>query len=124
MFIMTTDTKWTELRTNVLENIMSLMNSWNGSAEEAVTIIADNQHHMDQLKVIEQKLSEDEAFQYTSTERQLLTVIIPQQQQMMAVIRTEKNELMDKMRQINKKNQIRDNYVSVKRDSVFVDRGI
>lgn len=121
---MTTDTKWTELRTNVLENIMSLMNSWNGSAEEAVTIIADNQHHMDQLKVIEQKLSEDEAFQYTSTERQLLTVIIPQQQQMMAVIRTEKNELMDKMRQINKKNQIRDNYVSVKRDSVFVDRGI
>lgn len=124
MFIMTTDTKWTELRTNVLENIMSLMNSWNGSAEEAVTIIADNQHHMDQLKVIEQKLSEDEAFQYTSTERQLLTVIIPQQQQMMAVIRTEKNELMDKMRQINKKNQVRDNYVSVKRDSVFVDRGI
>lgn len=124
MFIMTTDTKWAELRTNVLENIMSLMNSWNGSAEEAVTIIADNQHHMDQLKVIEQKLSEDEAFQYTSTERQLLTVIIPQQQQMMAAIRTEKNELMDKMRQINKKNQVRDNYVLVKRDSVFVDRGI
>ena len=124
MFIMTTDTKWAELRTNVLENIMSLMNSWNGSAEEAVTIIADNQHHMDQLKVIEQKLSEDEAFQYTSTERQLLTVIIPQQQQMMAAIRAEKNELMDKMRQINKKNQVRDNYVSVKRDSVFVDRGI
>ncbi|WP_272944458.1 hypothetical protein [Carnobacterium jeotgali] len=43
---------------------------------------------------------------------------------MIATIRREKTSLMNKMKQINKKNQVRDNYVSVKRAPVFVDKGI
>ena len=121
---MTTDTEWAKLRTDVLENIVVLMDSWNGSAEEAMEIISENQRNMDQLKAIEQKLSEDAAFQYTAAEKQLLTVIIPKQQQLMAAIRGEKNNLMNKMKQINKKNQVRDNYISVKRAPVFLDKGI
>lgn len=121
---MTTDTEWAELRTNVLENIMILMETWNGSPDEAVEIIAGNQENLDHLKVIEQKLSEDAAFQYTQAEKQLLTVIIPRQQQMMAAIRGEKLKLMNKMKQINQKNKIRDNYVSVERASVFIDKGV
>lgn len=121
---MTTDTQWAKLRTDVLQNIKSLLDSWNGSAEEAMTLISENEQNMDQLKKIEQQLSEDGAFQYTSVEKQLLTVIIPKQQQMIATIRREKTSLMNKMKQINKKNQVRDNYVSVKRAPVFVDKGI
>ena len=123
-FAMTTDAEWTQLRTDVLENIVVLMNSWNGTVEEAMGIVSENQRNMDQLKAIEQKLSEDAAFQYTPAEKQLLTVIIPKQQQLMAAIRGEKNNLMNKMKQINKKNQVRDNYVSVKRAPVFLDKGI
>ncbi|MER2180329.1 MAG: flagellar cap protein, partial [Carnobacterium inhibens] len=69
---MTADTQWAKLRTDVLENIKSLLDSWNGSAEEAVTLISENEQNMYQLKKIEQQLSEDEAFQYTSVEKQLL----------------------------------------------------
>ena len=121
---MTIDTQWAKLRTDVLENIKALLDSWNGSAEEAVTLITENEQNMDQLKKIELQLSEDEAFQYTSVEKQLLSVIIPQQQQMIATIRSEKINLMNKMKQLNQKNKIRDNYVSMQRASVFVDRGI
>lgn len=121
---MTADTQWAKLRTDVLENIKSLLDSWNGSAEEAVTLISENEQNMYQLKKIEQQLSEDEAFQYTSVEKQLLTVIIPKQQQMIATIRGEKISLMNKMKQINQKNKVRDNYVSIQRASVFVDKGI
>lgn len=121
---MTSDTQEATLRMDVLETIKILLDSWNGSAEEAVTLIAENEQNMDQLKKIEQRLSEDEAFQYTSVEKQLLTVIIPQQQKMIATIRSEKTNLMNKMKQINQKNKVRDNYVSVQRESVFVDRGI
>lgn len=120
---MTNDTEWAKLRTDVLENIVVLMDSWNGSAEEAMEIISENQRNMDQLKAIEQKLSEDVAFQYTPAEKQLLTVIIPKQQQMMAAIRGEKTSLMNKMKQMNQKNKVRDNYVSVSRAPVFIDRG-
>lgn len=123
-FAMTTDAEWTQLRTDVLENIVVLMDSWNGTVEEAMDIVSENQRNMDQLKAIEQKLSEEAAFQYTPAEKQLLTVIIPKQQQLMAAIRGEKNNLMNKMKQINKKNQVRDNYVSVKRAPVFLDKGI
>ncbi|AEB30659.1 hypothetical protein CAR_c20020 [Carnobacterium sp. 17-4] len=121
---MTTDTQWAKLRTDVLENIKTLLDSWNGSAEEAVTLISENERNMDQLKKIEEQLREDEAFQYTSVEKQLLTVIIPKHQQMIAAIRSEKINLMNKMKQINQKNKVRDNYVSMQRASVFVDRGI
>lgn len=124
VLIMTSDTQEATLRMDVLETIKVLLDSWNGSAEEAVTLIAENEQNMDQLKKIEQQLSEDEAFQYTSVEKQLLTVIIPQQQQMIAAIRSEKTNLMNKMKQINQKNKVRENYVSVQRESVFVDRGI
>lgn len=123
-FAMENDAEWTQLRTDVLENIVVLMDSWNGTVEEAMDIVSENQRNMDQLKAIEQKLSEDAAFQYTAAEKQLLTVIIPKQQQLMAAIRGEKNNLMNKMKQINKKNQVRDNYVSVKRAPVFLDKGI
>ena len=121
---MTSDREWAELRTDVLKGMLALMQTWSGNAEEAVTIIAENQKNMDQLKTIEKKLSEEASFEYTPTERQLLTLIIPQQQQMMAAIRKEKVSLMNKMKQINQKNKVRDNYVSVQRESVFVDRGI
>lgn len=121
---MTTDTQWAKLRTDVLENIKALLDSWNGSAEEAVALISENEQNMDQLKKIEEQLNEDEAFQYTLVEKQLLSVIIPKQQQMIAVIRGEKSSLMNKMKQINQKNKVRDNYVSVQRAPVFVDRGI
>lgn len=121
---MTTDTQWAKLRTDVLENIKTLLDSWNGSAEEAATLISENERNMDQLKKIEEQLREDEAFQYTSVEKQLLTVIIPKHQQMIAAIRSEKINLMNKMKQINQKNKVRDNYVSMQRASVFVDRGI
>lgn len=121
---MTNDTEWAKLRTDVLENIVVLMDSWNGSAEEAMEIISENQRNMDQLKAIEQKLSEDAAFQYTPAEKQLLTLIIPKHQQMMAAIREEKINLMHKMKQMNQKNKVRDNYVSVSRAPIFVDRGI
>ncbi|WP_238321761.1 hypothetical protein [Carnobacterium jeotgali] len=47
---MTTDTQWAKLRTDVLQNIKSLLDSWNGSAEEAVTLISENEQNMDQLK--------------------------------------------------------------------------
>ncbi|WP_035051355.1 hypothetical protein [Carnobacterium pleistocenium] len=121
---MTTDIEWAELRTNVLENILVLMETWTGDPDEAVAIIAGNQPNLDQLKAIEQQLSEDAAFGYTPAETKLLTIIIPKQQQMMAAIRGEKLKLMDKMKQINQKNKVRDNYVSVKQEPVFVDRGI
>lgn len=123
-FAMEKDTEWTQLRTDVLENIVVLMDSWNGTVEEAIDIVSENQRNMNQLKAIEQKLSEDAAFYYTPAEKQLLAVIIPKQQQLMAAIRGEKNNLMNKMKQINKKNQVRDNYVSVKRAPVFLDKGI
>jgi len=121
---MANDTQRAILRMDVLEKIKTLLESWNGSAEEAVVLISENERNIYQLKKIEQQLSEEEAFQYTSSEKQLLTVIIPKQQQMMAVIRGEKLKLMNKMKQINQKNKVRDNYVSVKHASVFVDRGI
>lgn len=123
-FAMENDAEWTQLRTDVLENIVVLMDSWNGDVEEAMEIVSENQRNMDQLKAIEQKLSEEAAFYYTPAEKQLLAVIIPKQQQLMATIRGEKNGLMNKMKQINKKNQVRDNYVSVKRAPVFLDKGI
>lgn len=101
-----------------------LLDSWSGSAVEAMEIITENQQNMDLLKAIEEKLTEEAASQYTPIEQQLLISIIPQQQKLMTSIRREKTSLMNKMKQINKKNQVRDNYVSVKRAPVFVDKGI
>ena len=121
---MKTDAEWTQIRTGLLEKMSVLLDSWSGSAVEAIKIIAENQQNLDLLKAIEEKLTEEAASQYTPIEKQLLTAIIPQQQKLMTSIRREKTSLMNKMKQINKKNQIRDNYVSVKRAPVFVDKGI
>ena len=121
---MKTDAEWTQIRTSLLKKMSALLESWNGSAVEAIEIIAENQKNMDVLKTIEEKLTEEAASQYTPIERQLLTAIIPRQQKLMTAIRKEETSLMSKMKQINKKNQVRDNYVSVKRDPIFVDKGV
>lgn len=101
----------------------TLLNSWDGEPATAIEIIAVNQENMDQLAQINSELNLNEAVAYTEKENQLIDKLIQQQKLLLDSIKKERTEVAERMKQLNQKNNVRANYVSVKREPVFVDKG-
>lgn len=101
----------------------ALLHSWDGEVEKAVEIIAANQENMDQLAQINAELSLNEAVAYTEKENQLIDKLIQQQQLLLNSIKSERTEVAGRMKQLNQKNKVMNNYISVKRESIFIDKG-
>lgn len=113
-----------QLRSELLEKMWVLLTSWDGTAEEALTITEENQENLIQWQRIDEQLANEESLSYTETEKKKQAEILQCQQNILNKIRSERTTVMSRMKQLNQKNKVRDNYVSVKRDSIFIDKGL
>ncbi|MGB6178056.1 flagellar cap protein [Carnobacterium sp.] len=121
---MTKSYEWNELRSNVLDTIWQLLISWDGTTEEALKITEKNQENLIQWKEMHKQVATNEFLPYTETENEKQADILRIQQMILTSIGNERLVVMSQMKQINQKNKVRDNYVSVKREPLFVDKGL
>lgn len=121
---MTTNKEWSQLRSNLLENIWQLVTSWDGTTEHALVITEKNRDNIIHWQNMEKQVVNEELLPYTESEKEKQTEILSAQQKIFAAISSERSVVMSQMKQLNQKNKVRDNYVSVKPDSLFVDKGL
>ncbi|WP_051912682.1 hypothetical protein [Carnobacterium funditum] len=121
---MTTSKEWSQLRSDLLEKIWQSVTSWDGTTEEALKITEKNQENLSQWQKVTKQVANEEHLPYTETEKEKQVDILSCQQNILAAITSERSLVMSQMKQINQKNKVRDNYVSVQREPLFIDKGL
>lgn len=121
---MTTNKEWSQLRSDLLEKIWQLVTSWDGTAEHALVITEMNQENIVRWQNMEKQIGNQEFLLYTEVEKEKQTEIMRLQQEIIVSIQKERMTVMSQMKQLNQKNKVRDNYVSIKPDSFFIDKGL
>ncbi|SEK21592.1 hypothetical protein SAMN04488700_1192 [Carnobacterium iners] len=121
---MTTTKHWNQMRSELLEKMYQVVTSWDGTTQEALVITEKNQEILIHWQNMTKQVGNEEFLPYTEIEKEKQTEILSFQQRMIASISNERLVVMSQMKQINQKNKVRDNYVSVKRDSLFIDKGL
>ncbi|MGB3160700.1 MAG: flagellar cap protein [Carnobacterium sp.] len=121
---MTTSNDWNQVRSNLLDTIWQLLTSWDGTTEDALVITEKNQDNIIQWQKINKQVATNDFLSYTETEKEKQADILRFQQMILTSIGNERSVVVSQMKQINQKNKVRDNYVSVKREPLFVDKGL
>lgn len=121
---MTMSSEWSQVQSDLLEKVWQLVTSWDGTTEHALEIVENNQNYLDQWQAVNNHTSHTESFSYTESEKEKQAEILQCQQNILKSIRSERMTVMSRMKQVNQKNKVRDNYISVKPDSMFVDKGL
>lgn len=113
-----------QTRLAILEKLSQHLEKWDGTSEQAETIIAFNTPLLAELKQFDAKQEQQGNGAYSPNEQQQVANIIAAQQKLLTVIKTERKSLLDKMKQVNKKDKVAKNYYSSFQQSIFVDKGI
>lgn len=109
-----------EKRSELLSKMTKLVQTWDGTSLNAEKIILQNSELLAALKRVDMELDE----QYSLLEQKEVAVIIEKQQSLVATLKQERSNIMKKMKQVNQKDKIVNNYYSSIQQSIFVDRGM
>ncbi|MCA9766042.1 MAG: flagellar cap protein [Carnobacterium sp.] len=121
---MTTTKEWNQLRSNLLEIIWQLITSWDGTLEHALIITETNQENIAKWQKLMEQVANETFLPYTDSEIEKQKEATVIQERIIATITSERSVVVSQLKQINKKNKVRDNYVSAKRDPFFIDKGL
>lgn len=113
-----------EKRLTILNLLSQQLKSWDGTSGHADDIITQNKPLLLKLKEVDEILTQQSKDRYTEAEQQQVAEIIAAQQSLLAVIKQDRSAILDKMKQVNQKNKIVDNYYSAFQQSIFVDKGM
>ena len=114
----------TENRSEILNQLFRQLMSWDGSSTNANEIIAENQPLLVELKEIDASLSRQGKGEYTEMEKNYVSSIVKIQKDLLEVIKHNRTDILEKMKQMNQKNKVVDNYYSSFQQPIFVDRGM
>lgn len=109
-----------EKRSELLSEMTKLVQTWNGTSLNAEEIVIQNSDLLAELKRVDIELNE----QYSLIQQKEVAVIIEKQQFLIATLKQERSIVMKKMKQVNQKDNIINNYYSSIQQSMFVDRGM
>ena len=114
-----------ESRIALVDKLVEKLRSWDGVMESGVAIIETNQVGFEQLKLIEEKLSN---FTIHITEedkyRTRLNILASELNKLSLGLKRGQGELLQGMEELNKKNKVMNSYISVKQGTVFVDKDV
>ena len=111
-------------RFELLNLIYRQLMTWDGTSANANKIIEENKLLMTELKTVDDVLSNHGHGEYSEIERQHVASIVKAQKDLLDVIKQDRTAILQKMKQVNQKNKIVDNYYSSFQQSIFVDKGM
>lgn len=107
-------------RSEILERLTQGLQKWDGTSIDAEEIVGQNNLLITDLKQIDAESNQE----YEAIQQKQVIKIVKYHKAMMAVIKKEQSELMEKMKQVNQKDNIAKNYYSSVKQSIFVDKGM
>lgn len=110
-------------RVEIVERILSRLRFWDGGMESGVDLVETNQGDYDQLKCANEKLSK---FRISTRDEQeykdKLEELVKEQNKLSQALKKEQDDLLQGMKELGKKSKVMSSYISVKQESVFVDK--
>lgn len=113
-----------ENRSEILNQLFRQLMSWDGTSTNANEIIAKNQPLLIELKEMDTSLSQKGKGEYSEIEKNHVTSIVKVQRDLLDTIKHDRTDILDKMKQMNQKNKVVDNYYTSFQQPIFVDRGM
>jgi hypothetical protein len=117
--------KLIDIRNEILDGIISNLKSWDNEIESGIELIESNQISLSNLTDVNHKLfdlSEDGLYdeEYNSK----LNLLMNELKKLTEGLKGKKKELIKAKEQLGKKDQVIQNYISLKRESVFIDKDV
>lgn len=117
--------KLVDIRNEILDGIISNLKSWDNEIESGIELIESNQISLSNLTDVNHKLfdlSEDGLYdeEYNSK----LNLLMNELKKLTEGLKGKKKELIKAKEQLGKKDQVIQNYISLKRESVFIDKDV
>ena len=114
-----------EARNEIFEEILSNMRTWDSNIESGISLIESNQVSLDNLKTLNSEIYKinatsiyDEEYSYK------LNLISKELEKLTNALRGKQSNLLDGKQQLNKKNQVINSYLSVNKESIFIDKDV
>lgn len=121
--MMTENTLILKQKREHLQEMLDRLVNWDQSAESAQEIINQNQDTIQDIILIDKRLSEDTLAEFTANNRWLIEQVIDVQGRLIKILRKESKKVEGQMKQMNQKNKVVSHYMD-KETSLFVDRDV
>lgn len=111
-----------EKRDELLDILLQRINNWDNSVEAGMDIIENNKLEIDKLKLINEDLKERDLSHRDEEYMDKIALILSGQKEIILKLSKRQDEVKTIMRQLSKKDKIRENYIEQNQNSIFVDR--
>lgn len=112
-------------RDTVLDIVIDNFNTWDKSIESSIEILESNEKNLGKIKDINDsltRLSTSDIFD--EVYRGKIEVILTRQEGLIDFLMEEKGKVSNSIRQLNKKDQVVNNYISQNKESIFIDKDL
>lgn len=107
-------------RLEILDIILEDIRSWDGTIESGLEIVDLCEENLNELKCIQSHHIEIHDEEY----EEKLLILLGEQKRFTKGLKDRQDELLYSIQQLNKKKDVVDNYISVNKKSIFIDKDI
>ena len=107
---------------NLILEIINQLMTWDDTVDHAMHLLAENDQNFNQLKEIDAGISEEELITFNGKYKEHWLRIINLQQELMKTVEDEKTHTQEQLAQIDQKQKVVSNYMTVKNKSIFVEK--
>lgn len=114
--------EWLKQKENLILDITNHLISWDNSGTHAIQILADNDEKFKKLRALDAEVSEEDLKLFNEKYRNHWQKLINTQQELMQAVQIGQDENHEQLSQIDNKQKIVNNYMSVKNKSIFIEK--
>lgn len=107
---------------NLILDISNRLISWNGSTDHALQILSENDEKFKRMSQLDRQVSAAELNTFNEKYRNHWQKLINTQQELMQAIQVGQDTNQEQLSQIDNKQKIVQNYMSVKNKSIFIEK--
>ena len=107
---------------NLILDITNHSISWDGSMDHALQILSENDDKFKQMSQLDREVSAEELNTFNEKYRNHWQKLINTQQELMQAVRAGQAVNQEQLSQIDNKQKIVENYMSVKNKSIFIEK--
>lgn len=112
-------------RNKIIDNILENIKSWDEEIESGIDLVDNNRIEIDKIKKINIEIDSINIYKLHDDQyREKLNLLYMKQKEFFKTLELRQRQLINEKEQLNKKNQVKENYISKKQESIFIDKDI
>lgn len=107
---------------NLILEITNQLMTWDATADHGIHLLAENDRKFNQMKEIDVGIPEEQLIAFNEKYKEHWLRIINLQQELMKTVEEEKTHAQEQLAQIDQKQKVVSNYMTVKNKSIFLEK--